>query len=118
MKNKNPCEGCTKCCEYICIEIDKPENKEDYDEIKWYLLHRDVWVFIDNDNSWNIQFNTKCMKLQDGKCGYYEQRPHICRAHSADECEKYGEGDSFKVLFKSLEEFEKWVEDGSIIPKD
>ena len=116
MKNnndKNPCDGCSQCCEYIALEIDEPDlkKKKDVGEIKWYLLHKDVWVFIDNDDTWNIQFNTKCEKLDDkGMCGDYENRPYICRQHSPENCERYGDGDSFKFLFKTKEEFEQWLE--------
>ncbi len=118
---KNPCENCSKCCEYVCLEIDEPtlKKKADVDEIKWYLLHKNVWVFIDHDDSWNIQFNSPCEKLdKDGNCSYYEKRPTICRKHGVENCEKYGEGDSFKVLFKTIEEFESWFEKGCEIPKD
>jgi Fe-S-cluster containining protein len=107
---ENPCEGCTKCCNYVALEIDEPETKEDFDEIRWFLLHKDIWVFIDHDDSWNLQFNTMCEKMgKDGWCNYYEKRPHICRQHSPDNCEKFGEGDSFKVMWKSIEEFNDWM---------
>lgn len=119
MKEKNPCEGCSKCCEYVALEIDEPEDKEDFEHIRWYLLHKDVWVFIDHDGSWNIQFNTPCLKLrEDHLCNYYESRPQICREYSTKNCDKYGEGDSFKLLFKTIEEFDEWFAKGKIIPKD
>ncbi len=107
---ENPCEGCTKCCDYVALEIDKPETKQDFDEIRWFLLHKDVLVFIDHDDSWNLQFDTKCEKMkEDGWCNYYEKRPHICRKHSPDNCEKFGEGNSFKTMWKTIEEFDVWM---------
>jgi len=93
----------------VAIEIDKPENQEDIDQIKWFLVHKNVLVFIDNDDSWNIQFNTPCVKLSKNLCSIYEQRPKICRDHSSDNCEKYGDGESYKVLWKNLPEFEEWL---------
>lgn len=106
---KNPCDGCDLCCRHIAVEIDKPETKKEFDQIRWFLLHENVWIFIDNDNSWNLQVNNKCKKLKkDGWCGFYEKRPEICREYSSENCERNGEGDSFKVLFKCLEDFEEW----------
>jgi Fe-S-cluster containining protein len=109
---KNPCNGCTKCCEYVALEIDEPETKEDFDEIRWFLTHKDVWIFIDHDDSWNIQFNTPCEKIgENGWCEIYEKRPHICGAHSSENCDQYGEGDSFETCWKTIEEFEEWLKE-------
>ena len=114
-KKDNPCEGCDLCCKYVALEFDTPEDKEDYEQIIWFLLHQDVWVFIDHDDSWNIQFNTSCKKLDEkGWCNYYEKRPAICRDYESDGCEKYGEGKSHKVLFKNVEEFELWLKGNQI----
>ncbi len=110
VNKKDPCKNCDLCCKYICLEIDKPTEKKDFDEIKWFLLHKNIWVYIDHDGSWNIQFNTPCEKLNNTLCGIYEKRPQICREHSIEDCEKYGHGDSHKVLWKNLKEFEKWLE--------
>lgn len=109
-EKENPCDGCTICCEYVALELDEPESKEDFDEIKWFLLHKDVWVYIDNDDTWNIQFNSKCQKLDErGWCGIYEERPEICRNHESDGCEKHGEGSAYKEIWKSYEEFIEWL---------
>lgn len=119
MKNKNPCDGCDLCCRHIALEIDEPETDKEFDQIRWFLLHKDVWVFIDNDNSWNLQVNTPCEKLgENGWCSYYEKRPTICREYSPGNCERNGEGNSFKVMWKNIEDFEKWVDEGKLIPKD
>ena len=110
--NSNPCDNCTKCCEYVALELDKPEDKEDFDQIRWFLAHKNVWVFIDHDDSWNVQFNTKCEKLDERNwCGAYEKRPHICGAHSSTNCDQHGAGDSFKILWKNMEEFEIWLKE-------
>ncbi|MGC9309499.1 MAG: YkgJ family cysteine cluster protein [Candidatus Nanoarchaeia archaeon] len=118
-QKENPCDGCSKCCEYVALEIDEPDldKKEDIDEIRWYLLHKDVEVFVDNDDSWNIQFNTPCEKLtEEGLCSDYENRPTICRKHSPKNCEKYDEASSYKLLWKNQEDFNQWIKDGMKIP--
>ena len=118
MEDKNPCDGCDLCCRHIAVEIDEPETKKEFDQIRWFLLHRDVWVFIDNDDSWNLQVNTPCEKLNNGMCSYYEKRPAICREYSVDNCERLGDGDSFKIMWKSIEEFERWIEAGKFVSED
>lgn len=110
MEETNPCFGCTKCCNHVALEIDTPEDKEDFDQIRWFLVHRDVFVFIDHDDSWNLQFNSPCEKLsENGSCTIYDKRPTICREYDSENCERYGEGNSYKVLWKNLEEFEEWM---------
>jgi len=116
MEKDNPCSGCDLCCRHIALEIDKPETEKEFDQIRWFLVHKNVWIFIDNDGSWNMQVNTPCEKLKDGLCSIYEKRPKICQDYSSDNCEKNGDGDSFKIIWKSLEEFEEWVENGKVIP--
>ena len=62
--------------------------------------------------------NRPCVKLKDTMCSYYEKRPSICRDYSAVNCERNWDVDSFKIMWKNVEEFEKWVEEGRVIPED
>ena len=118
---KNLCEGCDLCCRHIAVEIDEPETAKEFDQIRWFLLHRDVWVFIDNDDSWNLQVNTPCERLgKDGWCGdkdsrIYDGRPQICKDYSSENCEKNGDGNSFKIMWKNVGEFDDWVNDGKVV---
>ena len=110
MAKKYSCENCSHCCRYVALEIDKPESKPDFEQIRWFLLHKNVWIFIDHDDSWNIQFNTPCEKLDSkGLCKIYSKRPKICRDYSPKTCEKWGDGNSFKLLWKNEEEFVEWL---------
>ena len=114
-KNKNLCHGCSLCCEYVAVDIDKPETKTDCDDIIWLLLHKNVWVYIDDKNDWYVQFNTPCEKLTENKlCGIYENRPNVCRKHTQDECERYGKGSPYKKIFRKKEDFTKWLEENKI----
>lgn len=119
----NPCNGCSKCCEYIAMEIDEPEDRKDFQQIRWFLAHKDVWIFLDHDDSWNIQFNTDCEKLEDHEvvqgeeakvgiqrwCGIYDGRPDICIDHSSENCDKWGQGESFTKIWRTMEEFDEWL---------
>ena len=91
MAKKSQCEKCTGlCCKYFALPIDTPEDKEDYDDIRWYLCHNDVTVFVE-DGDWFIQFHTVCKNLgADNLCVAYETRPEICREYEAKDCDYTG----------------------------
>ncbi len=103
--NKKLCKGCTKCCEHIAIQIDKPKSKEDFHHIMWYLLHENIKVYIDYDNDWIIEFQTKCKALDNkGLCKVYSTRPNICKEYTQQDCEKHGAGDYYKHMFSNRDE--------------
>jgi len=100
-KDENPCAGCSNCCEYVSLEIDRPTDLTDFDQIFWYLVHKDVWVYIDDEKDWYIQFNTPCDKLVEQRCGFYPHRPQLCRDYEPETCVRYGDGDPEEYLFKN-----------------
>ena len=106
-----PCSKCGgKCCEYVAIEIDKPTSKTDYDNIRWYLAHDKVHIFVDHDKKWFVEFRTPCTKqLENKMCSIYSKRPKICRDHGnvEGECEFYDS--PYMAYFKTLEGFEKYL---------
>ena len=87
------CEHCTAvCCRYIALPIETPTERADFDDIRWYLLHEGVQVFVE-DGDWYIYVATQCRHLQpDFRCGIYERRPNICRKYTTDNCD-YHSGD-------------------------
>ena len=82
------CQYCTaKCCRYFALPIDTPESLEDWEFIRWYLLHEGATVFKE-DAQWYLLVYSTCKHLQaDNRCGIYETRPPICREYSTDNCE-------------------------------
>lgn len=112
LMNKPPCFECGgSCCKYVAVEIDKPTNKSEYDHVRWYLVHRDVNVFIDHDNKWFIEFRSECEHQgKDMKCGIYSTRPKICREHGnyEGECEYYD--NPYREYFSSEKQFVKYLE--------
>lgn len=87
------CEHCTAaCCRYIALPLDRPETAREFDDIRWYLLHEGIQVFVE-DGDWYILISTSCRRLQaDHRCGIYETRPQICRDYSTVNCD-YHSGD-------------------------
>ena len=110
MPKKLSCGDCNaKCCRYVATEIDKPENKKDYENILWYLLHENVEVFIEDDD-WYIQFSTPCKALdKNWECTIYPKRPEICKGLSIENCERNGEGEPYDIVFKEPEDFVEYM---------
>lgn len=109
---KKLCNKCgARCCQYVAIEIDKPTCKKDYDNIRWHLMHRDVTVFIDQDNKWTLQFEGKCENLNsDNSCKIYSTRPKVCSEYPGENyCEYEGDEPPYKVLFRNAGEYEQYL---------
>ena len=89
MTKKNLCKECSGlCCRYFALPIETPETKEDYDDIRWYLCHEGITVFVE-DGDWYINIKNKCRHLSrnDNNCKIYPDRPRICREYSTDNCD-------------------------------
>jgi Fe-S-cluster containining protein len=87
-KDKVLCEYCTaKCCRYFAVTIETPEDRTDFEYIRWFLLHDRAAVFKEDDD-WYLLVHTECRHLQpDNRCGIYETRPQVCRDYSTKDCE-------------------------------
>jgi len=109
----HPCFDCTRCCNYVAVEIDSPSSMKEYDHIYWYLYHGGISVFIDWENDWFIQFETRCENLtSQGLCAVYETRPAICKEFDWRECEQnVKEEAAEKHLFENAGDFIKWFEE-------
>ncbi len=103
------CEHCTAaCCRYVAIPLDKPKRARDYDDIRWYLMHEGVTVFVE-EGDWYAQFQTRCKNLRgDNLCGIYETRPEICRSYEPGECDYIGGDYGYDHLFTHPEQVEEY----------
>ncbi len=96
------CRECGgKCCQYFCFQIDEPDSFEEFDDIRWFLLHEDITVHVD-EGDWYISIANRCKALaEDGRCKLYEDRPLICRRYTMDTCDftsgDYGYEDHFRT---------------------
>jgi uncharacterized protein len=108
-KDCSTCKG--NCCRYVVIEMDAPKELDDFDVIKWYVVHKNVNIFVDEEDTWHIEFITPCEHLgEDNLCQIYEKRPQICRDFSVDECPHHNEYHE-KHTFTNLEDLEKYIEE-------
>ena len=104
------CDHCTaKCCRYFALPIDTPVDRDDYENIRWYMLHGDVSIFVD-DGSWYLLIHNQCDHIDDqNRCGIYEHRPTICRSYSTDSCE-FDNDSCHDRLFECPEQIEEYAD--------
>lgn len=113
---ENLCEYCTaKCCRYFALPIDTPEEFEDLEYIRWYLLHDRASVFKEDDD-WYLLVHTVCEHLQpDNRCGIYATRPQICREYTTDNCE-YDDNWTYDFYLETADQVWEYTE-ATIQPK-
>ena len=111
MAKKVLCDECTGlCCRYFALPIETPETKEDYDDIRWYLCHNDITVFVEDDD-WYINIKNVCKYLSSDNhsCRIYSKRPNICREYRTKDCDlTEGEYD-YELHFTSDKEMEEYI---------
>ena len=102
-----PACGAT-CCTYFALEIDEPTEEADFDNIRWYLLHDKVGVYISED-CWHLLVENPCRALDRlGRCTIYEKRPDLCRAYGKKYCE-FHDHIEFDAFFRSVEAFDEYM---------
>lgn len=103
------CEFCdAKCCRYFALPIDKPSTFEEFDYVRWYLLHEGASVFVE-DGDWFLLVHSPCKELgPDNRCRIYETRPQICREYSTARCE-YDDLFLFEQYFETPEQVEEYA---------
>ena len=106
------CSECAGlCCRYFALPIDNPDEAKDFENIRWYLLHENVTVFVEK-SQWYIGVANRCKMLQpDNRCGIYETRPPVCRGYSTENCDYHGGEYEFEMLFTSAEQLERYAKE-------
>ena len=110
MAKQDQCENCIGlCCRYFALPIETPEDREDYDDIRWYLCHKDITVFVE-DGDWYINIKNKCKYLdKDNRCRIYSKRPRICREYNHKDCD-FVEGEyDYELHFTTAAQMEEYM---------
>ncbi|MCY2973450.1 MAG: YkgJ family cysteine cluster protein [Planctomycetota bacterium] len=109
-KEDSLCDYCTaRCCRYFALPIEAPTTSQDYDFIRWYLLHDRATMFVE-DETWYLLVHTTCKHLQnDHRCGIYETRPQICRDYTTAKCE-YDDDSVYDKYFETAEQIAEYTE--------
>ncbi len=110
------CSYCTaKCCRYFALPIEAPTNFDDWEFVRWYVLHEAAAVFKEGE-TWYLVVHTNCRKLRDdNRCGIYETRPKICREYTTDGCE-YDDDSCYDQYLETPEQVAEYME--AILPRD
>ena len=108
------CKGL--CCKYITIDVEAPREPEDWDEIRWFLLHKNVVIYkTDDEKNWRSEFQTSCDYLDDvsNKCMKYEIRPDVCKDYALDECGKLDEmsPEGCEIYMETEEDLRRYLKD-------
>lgn len=104
------CEFCTaKCCRYFALPIETPTERNDFDYLRWYMIHGRVSVFVD-EGTWYLMVHADCKHLlSDHRCGIYETRPQICRDYTTENCE-YEDDACYDKFFETPEQIWEYAE--------
>src|SRR5262245_29681168 len=110
------CEYCTaKCCRYFAVTIETPEDRTDFEYIRWFLLHDRAAVFKE-DEDWYLLVHTQCRHLQpDNRCGIYETRPQVCRDYSTKDCE-FDDDWTYDFYLETSDQVSEYVE--AVLPQN
>ena len=91
------------------MPMETPESREDFDFIRWYLLHEQATVFTE-DGVWYLLVHTACKHLQpDNRCGIYHTRPQICRDYSTENCE-FDNNWAYQRYFETPEQLQEYID--------
>lgn len=109
------CKQCGgECCKKLAFQISKPKTVRDFEDMKWFLYHEGVIIYIDNEGSWLVQVPTRCTKLdKNDRCTIYDKRPPVCRFSKVEECEM--NTNEMDVVFNTIEDLEKYMKKRKII---
>lgn len=104
------CQYCpAKCCRYFALPIEPPTEWEDFEYIRWFLMHRGAAVFTE-DADWYLMVYTPCKHLRDDNlCEIYEDRPQVCRDYQIKDCE-YEDDWVYEQYFELPEQIEEYAE--------
>jgi Fe-S-cluster containining protein len=109
------CNHCTaKCCRYFALPIDEPTTREEWEFVRWYLLHDGATVFKE-EGDWYLLVHAECKHLQsDNRCGVYHDRPPICREYSTNDCE-YEDDWLYEQYLETAEQAAEYAE--AVLPR-
>jgi uncharacterized protein len=109
------CSYCTaKCCRYFALPIEDPESHDEWEYIRWYLMHEGATLFKEG-NTWYLLVHAVCRNLQDDNmCGIYDTRPQVCRDYSTKDCE-FDEEWLYEQYLETAEQAAEYAE--AILPK-
>ena len=109
-ENADLCQGCTRCCETVSIEVDTPRSPWEYDQWVWVLHHRDLEVYVERPERWFLHIEARCEQLNDqGRCKIHGSHPILCREYDPRVCERRLPLADNVAWFKNAADLEAWL---------
>lgn len=110
------CRLCNaRCCRYFCLPIDNPCTYDEFEQVRWYLVHGGVSVHVDHDGGWWMLVENRCRWLEDSaqgpRCVAYDNRPLICRRFSPRTCDFTRGPFAYEHRFETADELEDYARD-------
>jgi uncharacterized protein len=104
------CHKCSGlCCRYLALPIDKPTNKGDFDDIRWFLAHKGISVFVD-EGDWYINIDNRCQHLtKNHRCAIYKHRPRICRGYEHKSCDFQSSNYDYELHLTGMEDLDRYL---------
>ena len=104
------CQKCAGlCCRYLALPIETPTTKADFDDVRWYLAHEGISVFVE-EGDWYINIASRCKYLdKDNRCDIYLERPRICRGYTEENCDYHSGDYGYDLHFTCLEELDEYL---------
>jgi len=107
----------SRCCRYITIILRAPRRKADFDELSWWLAHKNIIVYVES-RRWHLEVRNPCKYLNgDSLCGIYPDRPEVCREYKIKSCE-YPERPPHTLHFDTKEAFDTWLARRKLLQKE
>jgi len=111
MAKKKLCDKCNGlCCRYFALPIDTPEDKGDYDDIRWFLCHKAITVFVE-EGDWYINIKNQCRHLSTNghRCKIYNKRPRICRGYTTRNCDRTEGEYDYEMHFTNDKQMQEYI---------
>lgn len=104
------CDRCdARCCKYVCIALEKPVTKEDFDWLRFYVMHKNSYITLDVTGQWALVFDTPCSFLEGNECGIHDDtRPSACLEMKPPYCDYTSSPESF-IRFDTPEQLEAYA---------
>ena len=97
------CKKCSAvCCKNLAMEIGRPLNKSEIEDLKWQLHFDTVKVYLHKRRWYQLVEGTCRYLSKQDRCTIYETRPDKCREHNPPECEFFGK--YYDTIFHNPEE--------------
>lgn len=94
----------------LCTSYRYPEDWDDYDDIRWYLTHKNITVFVE-DGDWYLNVKNKCRHLseKDYRCQIHNKRPKICGEYSPKNCDFTDGQYNYDLYLEDVRKMEEYM---------